>query len=329
MIKERQIHSSEKKFYRVLIFLIVGLAAFSSAMNELNQVQQLTIQTGELLATWSDMIVPTASASTPVVSTSCVESSVPQNVNQSDEFRWSGNIPAGSAVEIRGINGEIIADSTNGSEVQVVALKRSRRSDVNSVQIKVVQHAGGVTICALYPNDEGAYPSSCGFDAERSDRTRESSQSVKVRNNDVNVDFTVHVPARVSFIGKTINGGISATSLSGNVVARTVNGGIKISTTGYAEATTVNGEITARFSDASWPSSLSFKTVNGEISLDLPANVSAAVEAQTLNGTINSDFPLEVTNLKGRKYVKATIGSGGRELVLQTLNGSINLRVAG
>jgi DUF4097 and DUF4098 domain-containing protein YvlB len=108
-----------------------------------------------------------------------------------------------------------------------------------------------------------------------------------------------------------------------------VNGGIKISTTGYAEAATVNGEISARFNDANWTKELSFKTVNGEINLDLPASLSADVEAQTMNGTINSDFPLEVSNLKGRKFVKGVIGSGGRGLVLKTLNGSINLRIAG
>ena len=319
----------EKKSYRVLLLLIVGLAAFSSAMNELSQLQRLTVQVSELMTSWSDIMVPTANARTPVISTSCVSDFALQNVSHADEFRWNGTVPAGSSVEIKGLNGEIVADSAAGSEVQVVAEKRSRRSDVNSVQIKVVQHAGGVTICALYPNDDGEYSNNCGpSDDNDSDRSQ-SSGSGSVRNNDVRVDFTVHVPAHVGFIGKTVNGDIAANSLSGNVVTRTVNGSIKISTTGYAEAATVNGEINARFGDSSWPKSLSFKTINGEINLDLPANFSAAVEAQTMNGSISSDFPLTVTNLKGKKYLKGTIGSGGRELNLKTLNGSINLRIAG
>jgi len=78
--------------------------------------------------------------------------------------------------------------------------------------------------------------------------------------------------------------------------------------------------------DTNWPSGLSFKTINGEINLNLPANLSAAVDAQTLNGGINSDFPLNVTTMNGHKSVKGTIGAGGRELMLRTLNGSINLR---
>jgi hypothetical protein len=319
----------EKKSYRVLLLLIVGLAAFSSAMNELNQIQDLTLRAGKLIAAWSDVVVPTASASGPLISTSCVPNAVPQSISQSDEFRWSGNVAPGATIEVKGINGEIVAEAANGSDVEVIAVKRSQRSDVNSVHMKVEQHAGGVTICALYPNEDGEYPTECGRDGDNDSERRESSSSGNVRNNDVKVDFRVRVPARVGFIGKTINGGISATALTGNVITRTINGSIKISTSGYGEATTINGEIAAKLGDANWPKALSFKTINGGISLDLPGNVSTSFDAQTLNGSINSDFPLKVISIEGRKHVRGTIGSGGRELLLKTLNGSINLRMAG
>ena len=49
---------SEKKSYRVILLLVVGLAAFSSAMKELNQVHALTLQTSELIAQWTDAIAP-------------------------------------------------------------------------------------------------------------------------------------------------------------------------------------------------------------------------------------------------------------------------------
>jgi Flp pilus assembly protein TadG len=65
--------SGEKKSYRVLLLLIVGLAAFSSAMNELNQLQNLTLQAGRLMASWSETVMPTASANSSVFAASCVE----------------------------------------------------------------------------------------------------------------------------------------------------------------------------------------------------------------------------------------------------------------
>ena len=49
---------SERKSYRVLLLLVVGLAAFSSAMKELNEVHALTLETSSLLAQWSDKLVP-------------------------------------------------------------------------------------------------------------------------------------------------------------------------------------------------------------------------------------------------------------------------------
>ncbi|PYS70243.1 MAG: hypothetical protein DMF69_14245 [Acidobacteria bacterium] len=314
--------TNERKSYRILL-VIVGLAAFSSALHELNQLKSITREAGHLIAAWSDVVVPTASAS--FIATACEETRIAQNDNHSDEFRWSGNVAPGLAIEVAGINGEIVAEPTSGSEVQVIALKRSRRTDVSLVQLKVVQHAGGVTICALYPNEDGEYPADCG----RGDGEKGSRRSNSVRNNDVRVDFKVSVPQRVGFIGRTINGDVSATALTGNVNTSTINGSIKISTTGYCEASTINGQISASMRDANWPSGLSFKTINGEINLSLPANLSASVDAQTLNGGINSDFPLNVTTLNGHKSVKGTIGAGGRELMLRTLNGSINLRSAG
>ena len=308
-----------KKSYSVLILFVIGLAAISSAVNDLNQLHRLSFQAQELVAALSDVVVPTASASAPP--SVCVEKFVVQNAKTSDQFQWSGQVASGSAVEIKNINGGITAEQGTGTALEVVAIKKSRRSDVDSVHIKVEQHAGGVTVCVLYPNEDGEYADGCNGEGKNFDNG--------VRNNDVSVDFTVRIPAQVNLVAKNVNGGINAVSLSGNVAAKTVNGSIKISTSGFAEAASVNGEINARFTDANWSKALSFKTVNGQINLDLPANISTSVDAQTMNGAINSDFPLEVTNLKGRKSVKGVIGSGGRELVLKTLNGSINLRIAG
>jgi len=317
--------TGERKLYRVLLLLIVSLAAFTSAMNELNQVQAFASQVGNLVASWSDVMVPTANASTPVITRSCAVTDLSsQEASRSDEFRWNGTVAAGAAIEVQGINGEIVAEPTGGSEVQVIALKTSRRSDVNSVKMKVVEHAGGVTICALYPNEDGEYPGSCGG-GDAKPRTTHGG----IKNNDVQVNFTVRVPQRVAFVGKTINGSITATSLSGNVNTQTINGSIKISTTGYAEAKTINGEITARLGDSNWPNALNFQTINGGINVELPSGLSTSVDAETLNGSFTSDFPLTISTLTSKKHVKGVIGPGGRDLFLRTINGSINLRIAG
>src|SRR5919198_701193 len=95
------------------------------------------------------------------------------------------------------------------------------------------------------------------------------------------------------------SGDVDATSLSSDVEAHTVNGSIHVTTSGYAEAETVNGSITASLGRGAWSDALDFHTVNGEITLDLPANLSTEVRAKTVNGEIVTDFPLMVTGRVG------------------------------
>lgn len=241
----------------------------------------------------------------------------PLAAQQSDTFRWRGALAAGRVVEVKGVNGRVEAAPASGGEVEVVAQKRSRRSSTAEVRVEVVEHAEGVTICAVYPSREGDGPNVC---------TPGEGGRMSVHNNDVEVSFTVRVPAGVRFRGKTVNGDVDALNLTADVDASTVNGSINVSTAGLASAKTVNGSITAVMGRADWADGLEFKTVNGAIDLSLPAGLSAEVEAETLNGDIQTDFPLTVTGRFSKRRLTGTIGSGGRELRLKTVNGSVLIR---
>ena len=234
-----------------------------------------------------------------------------------NEFHWKGKIAAGKAIEIKGVNGDVHAVAGAG-DVEVTAVKHAHRSDPDEVKIAVVEHEDGVTICAVYPSD-GRRENEC--------RPGEGGH-MSTHDNDVHVDFTVRVPAGVRFIGKTVNGGVDAANLASDVEANTVNGGIRIATSGHAEAHTVNGSIVAALGRSDWSDALEFSTVNGGITLDLPPGLSTEVRASTVNGNIESDFPLMVTGKLGPRRIHGTIGSGGRQLALSTVNGSIRLRKA-
>ena len=69
-----------------------------------------------------------------------------------------------------------------------------------------------------------------------------------------------------------------------------------------------------------------FETVNGRITVELPDNTNADVRAETLNGGISSDFRMTVSGRFGSRRLNGTIGNGGRELRLKTVNGPIRLR---
>jgi hypothetical protein len=234
-------------------------------------------------------------------------------------FRWSGAIAQGKAIEIKGVNGSITASAAPGSEVDVEAAKRGRKSDPDEVSIEVIEHAGGVTICAKYPAPYGKEENECGPG---------DKGNMNTRNNDVEVSFRVRVPAGVRLIARTVNGEIDAEGLRGPVEAMTVNGAVQLSTSSYARAETVNGSIVASVGSATWPDALSFSTVNGRIRITLPAGVNADVRVQTTNGSIETDFPVTMQGRFGRNRLHGTIGKGGQRIEAETVNGNVALRAA-
>lgn len=234
-----------------------------------------------------------------------------------EDFVWHGQVAAGRTLEVKGVNGGIEATGGSG-QAEVRAIKTARRSDPNDVEIKVIEHADGVTICAVYPTPH-----------DRLGRANEcrpgEGGNMSTRDNDVQVKFIVRVPAGVRFTAKTVNGGIDAKGLEADVRAHTVNGSVKLETGGRAEAQTVNGSIDASMGRADWDGKNEFKTVNGAIHLDLPGDLSTQVSAKTVNGDIETDFPLTVKGRFSRRSLSGTIGGGGRELELETVNGGIRL----
>ncbi len=234
------------------------------------------------------------------------------------DFNWHGRIAAGKRLEVKGVSGDVRAVLASGAEAVVNARKHARRSDPDDVEIKVVQSDEGVTICAVYPTPPRAREeNSC----EPGDRWHSSTD-----NNDVVVDFEVQVPAGVEFNGQTVNGEMSAEGLKGDVKASTVNGSVRVSTTGLAEASTVNGSVYAEMGRANWNDELEFSTVNGGITLILPGKLDTELRASTVNGEIDSDYPLMITGKFGPRRLRGTIGAGGRTLNLSTVNGEIRLK---
>ncbi len=237
---------------------------------------------------------------------------------ESEDFRWAGRLKPGQTLEVKGVNGGIVAEPSSDDGATVLAEKRSRRDDPAEVEIQVVEHAGGVTICAVYPASR--------FSLRGNRCEPGEGGSLGADRNDVEVEFRVSVPEGVHFAGRTVNGGITAEGLGGDVLANTVNGSVRASGRGVVRGETVNGSLFARLGRADWTGDLSYSTVNGSITVELPESANAEVRASTVNGGIDADFPLTVKGKWGPKSARGTLGSGGRNLALETVNGAIRLR---
>jgi len=231
------------------------------------------------------------------------------------DFEWTGQLAPGQSIEIIGVNGSINASAAQGGNVAVTAVKTAQRSNPADVRFETVPHAGGVTVCAIYPSPDGQ-----ANECRPGGRGRNNT-----RNNDTRVDFTVQVPAGIGLIARTVNGSISAEGLQSDTEGTTVNGSVNVSTSGTARATTVNGSINATMDRAVWPNGGKFTTVNGAVTLRLPATVNADVRLSTVSGGIQSDFPVQMSNDPGPKHAEAVLGAGGQRLDVSTVNGGISL----
>jgi hypothetical protein len=234
-----------------------------------------------------------------------------------DSWSWNRQLRPGQTLEIKGVNGSITASAAGSGEARVNAVRRARRSNPADVVFEVVEHAGGVTICAVYPTRPGRQPNEC--------RPGPGGRS-NVENNDVVVDFNVRVPNGIDFVGRTINGGIEATGLPADAAVSTVNGSIRLVTAGLARAGTVNGNVDVSMGRSDWTGDLRLETTNGSVTLRVPGTLNAEVSASTVTGGIETDFPLEVRGRIGQRRLTGTVGSGGRRLELVTVNGSIALK---
>ena len=232
------------------------------------------------------------------------------------DFNWNGSVDRGDEVEIRGVNGGIEAVAATGSEVRVTAIKKEgRKGDASDVTIEVVEHSGGVLICAMYPNKPGKEENRCS----------PGDNHISNHDNDTQVEFRVEVPVGVNVAVGTVNGEVEVERVSGDVRASTVNGDVNVESAGNVQASTVNGSISARMGQ-DLKSDLSFNTVNGSVTVSLPSGSNADVRASTVNGDLESDFPLTIQGRFSNRRMNGQIGNGGYDLKLSTVNGGITLR---
>ena len=215
------------------------------------------------------------------------------------EFDWSGAIAEGLSLEIRGVIGDVRATPAAGRIARVSTSVHAQHSDPSQVRVEVVEHAFGITICAIYPSPDGAPANAClPGDAGQS--------SINPGDfNDVRVDFTVSVPPGVVFLGRTVWGDIESTAA-------------------IAEASTFSGSVHASIGSGDWGRDLEFSTFSGDVTVEVFEAVNANVRLSTFRGRIVSDFPLKFAP-QGLDAT-GTLGAGGKQLTLSTFSGNVSLR---
>ena len=105
-------------------------------------------------------------------------------------------------------------------------------------------------------------------------------------------DFNLTVPRNTAIIiNSSFGGDVEIGGVNGNLEVKSLNGEVHLNDiAGTALVETVNGEIHAAVRELHDGQPLSFTSMNGEVTLHLPADAKANVRLRTHNGSILTDF---------------------------------------
>jgi hypothetical protein len=256
-------------------------------------------------------------------------------------FAWAEVMPRGSTIEIQGVLGGIRAERTESDTVEVRATRHGRASTPD-VHFAVARHAGGVTICAVYPSPPGAAANQPKV-SERAIAFLRAAQCVpgavgmiNSRVNDVEVEFAIRVPRGVLVTLTSSNGRITAGPLQSVVTATSMTGDIDVATSEWASARTNSGDVRVAMGRPAWAGLLQLSSLSGNITVTLPDDARVDVTADTKTGTIESDWeigqarPSRLSRLKPTGSLGSSahgvIGASERQLALSTIAGNIQIR---
>jgi len=236
-------------------------------------------------------------------------------------WTWSGELKAPATLHLRNLNGEITVRPSPDSTVRVTASARWRRGNPKSdLKFNVVNAGSDVTVCVLWT-------SGVCTATEYSMNTDLWQKFFKARGTDATVGLTIFVPAGVRVDASTVNGSVNILATA-PVKARTVNGSIKVGTAvGPVDAESLNGGVDIRMTTLDGPGAVRAATINGSASAFLPEKFDATVDIAATNGRAGSEFTIPGASVDGgAKTLAGTVGTGGREVHITTINGSAWLR---
>lgn len=226
-----------------------------------------------------------------------------------EEEIFSFKLNDGGRFSISNVNGSIIVTGGAGDSVEIVATKKAdSQKELDKIEIEISSSA-----------DEIAVETELG----------ESSHWFSYGNNSGSVKYEIIVPQNTRLDSvETVNGDLKISGVSGEVVAESVNGDLDIrDLAGDVGLSTVNGGIEAVFSRLDDQQRVKVETVNGRVTITLPADADVEISADTLNGGINaSDFGLETDKGFVGSDLNGKIGNGSARLNIDTVNGAIRIR---
>jgi DUF4097 and DUF4098 domain-containing protein YvlB len=230
------------------------------------------------------------------------------DVTETEEMTF--DIDSDGRISLENVNGDISIVGGSGDKVTLVAKKKAGSQEyLDELKIVVDANSDYLRIETRHPKSDDRWYK---WDSDSSG----------------SVSFVLEVPSTVNLDTiSTVNGDVEIVAVAGRVKAETVNGSLEAAgLMGDVNLETVNGSVRAEFDQLGTDQRVTADAVNGRITVVLPDNASARVEAETVNGSIDADqFGLEAEKGFVGRDLSGEIGGGDARISLDTVNGSIKI----
>jgi hypothetical protein len=233
-----------------------------------------------------------------------------------DSLVVTGTLPAGVRLYVGGkdgsakvaFEGPVDSAATTGTATLEVRVPRGARVSVRGVAVSL---------------DAGGLDGELTFTSARGRLHLEGApRRVSAETLDGNIEIVGPVAStRV----RTASGAITLRGITGDLVASSVSGAIRVGGARVTEARleTVSGEISWKGSIAQ-AGGLEAQTMTGDIELRLPVELGADLQLAAPAGAVTSEWPLTRSAAKGAP-IRTSIGDGGASVIARTFKGRISL----
>lgn len=229
------------------------------------------------------------------------------------DFHWARALPAGSEVRIHNISGDVAVVPSTSGNVEVIG-HPSAHADPD-LHVVVAEGSHGIDVCVVRADDEC---DDSGIHGHHDHWGREEGD----------IDLRVAVPGNLQVSANSISGDVSVDGAQGDVRAHTVSGDVKLQhlRASSLTANSVSGDVEAQLDALTGRGDLAFRSVSGDVTLEVPHNFDADLQLSTVSGDLSSDFPVTLNGGFGRRRIDARIGNGGRRLDISTVSGDVRIR---
>lgn len=218
------------------------------------------------------------------------------------DFRKNYDLPPGGQIEIVNVLGDIKVIGYDGRRVEVTGVKTGAKRA--SVQIDDFSSGNRIAIFTRY---------------------------LPFHRGDAGVEFELRVPKSIAYNFTLISpfgGDVAASNVNGRLWAKSDRGNVQVREVGgKVSATSISGNVIAEIGRTQMPSHMRFSSVSGNIDVVAPPNLDALVNMSSSSGPLRSDFPIDIQELRygAGRLGRGKLGSGRQILDISSVSGRVSL----